>query len=181
MLTLIQRHLLPKAKKYGADAESEVYYLKLEADYYRYVAEVGTSKDRIEKAKTRALKCYNEAIQLADKLSPADPVRLSLYLNFSVYCFEIYGSQEQKEQAIEIAQQGIDTAEKDLENLDSQKASESEFILKFMRENLSNWRKRNLFSQQDSEAQFINQVDDDDNDEDEDEYADNDSGSSSDA
>ena len=120
------------------------------------MAEVGTSKDRIEKAKTRALKCYNQAIQLADKLSPADPVRLSLYLNFSVYCFEIYGSQEQKEQAVEIAKQGIETAEEDLENLDSQKASESEFILKFMRENLTNWRdkikkvnasKRNLFSQ----------------------------------
>lgn len=155
MLTLIQKHLLPKAKKFGGD-ESEVYYRKLQADYYRYVAEVGTAKDRIEKAKTRALSCYDQATQLADKLSPADPVRLSLCLNFSVYCFEIYGSQEQKERAVEIAKQGIETAEEDLENLDSQKASESEFILKFMRENLNNWRdkikkvnasKRNLFSQ----------------------------------
>lgn len=56
-----------------------------------------------------------------------------------------------------------------------------------MKENLSNWRdkikkvsqsKRNLFSQKDSEAQFINQIDDDeDEDDDDNEYADD--GSSS--
>lgn len=29
MLTLIQRHLLPKAKKYSENSESQVYFLKL--------------------------------------------------------------------------------------------------------------------------------------------------------
>ena len=57
MLTLLQKHLIPKAKKNGV--ESEVYFLKLQADYFRYVAEVGSTADRIEKAKTRALNTYN--------------------------------------------------------------------------------------------------------------------------
>lgn len=62
MLNLIQKHLLPKAKKSESGPESEVYFLKLQADYFRYVAEVGSTEDRIEKAKTRALNSYNSAI-----------------------------------------------------------------------------------------------------------------------
>ena len=114
MLTLIQKHLLPKAKNSG-QSESEVYFLKLQADYFRYVAEVGSTDDRVEKAKTRALNSYNQAIQIADKLQPADPIRLSLYLNFSVYCYEIY---EQKDKAMEIAKQGLEEAEQDIEFID---------------------------------------------------------------
>ena len=51
---------------------------------------MGSTEDRIEKAKTRALNSYNSAIEISDQLTPADPIRLSLYLNFSVYCYEIY-------------------------------------------------------------------------------------------
>ena len=60
------------------------------------MAEVGSTEDRIEKAKTRALNSYNSAIQIANELSPADPVRLSLYLNFSVYYYDIYGGKKGK-------------------------------------------------------------------------------------
>ena len=91
MLSLITTHLLPKARKSSNSVESEVYFLKLQADYYRYVAEVGSTEDRVEKAKNRALTAYNNAIKIADKMPKADPIRLSLFLNFSVYCYEIYG------------------------------------------------------------------------------------------
>jgi len=163
--------LLPKVKKYSQDPESEVYFLKLQADYFRYVAEVGSADDRVDKAKTRALNSYNSAIEIADQLAPADPIRLSLYLNFSVYCYEIY---DQKDKAIAIAKQGLAEAEDDIDNIEKVKASESQFILQFLRENLTSWKsknkivsnsKRNLFSQQDSEAQFINQDEDEDFDE----------------
>jgi len=66
MLSLITAHLLPKARKAINSVESEVYYLKLQADYYRYVAEVGSTEDRVEKAKNRALTAYNNAIKIAD-------------------------------------------------------------------------------------------------------------------
>ena len=62
----------------------------------------------------------------------------------------------------------MNEAEGDIDNIDKQKASESQFILGFLKDNLNIWKsknkkvsssKRNLFSQQDSEAQFINQDD----------------------
>ena len=76
MLSLITKHLYPRAKK-GNKTEEMVFYLKLQGDYFRYVAEVGEG-DRLQKATERALKCYNDAIELAEQLSPADPTRLSL-------------------------------------------------------------------------------------------------------
>ena len=48
MLNLITKHLIPKAKK-AQQGESEVFYLKLQGDYFRYVAEVGEG-ERLEKA-----------------------------------------------------------------------------------------------------------------------------------
>ena len=86
MLNLISKHLMPKAKK-AKKTESEVFYLKLQGDYFRYVAEVGEG-ERLEKATERALDSYNKAIENAEELSPADPTRLSLLLNFSVFCYE---------------------------------------------------------------------------------------------
>lgn len=61
--------------------------------------------------------------------------------------------------------EGADAELKTNPTLEKQKLSESNFILDFLRQNLVNWRKKckkvsnskkNLFSQQDSEAQFIN-------------------------
>ena len=106
---------------------------------------------------------YQKAQDLASQLSHADPIRLSLLLNLSVYMFEISdGTQdrqavkEAREEAINMAKDGIQKAEEELDMLDNQKASESAFILQFLRENLNMWRnklkkvgssKKNLFSQ----------------------------------
>jgi 14-3-3 protein epsilon len=64
MLSLIAKSLLPKAKKAGK-VESEVFYFKLQGDYFRYVAEVGDG-ERLEKATERALDSYNKAIEKAE-------------------------------------------------------------------------------------------------------------------
>jgi len=64
MLNLVAKYLLPKAKKAGK-VESEVFFLKLQGDYFRYVAEVGEG-ERLEKATERALDSYNKAIEKAD-------------------------------------------------------------------------------------------------------------------
>jgi hypothetical protein len=51
------------------------------------VAEVGDG-ERLEKATERALDCYNKALERDQEssLSPADPTKLALLLNFSVFC-----------------------------------------------------------------------------------------------
>jgi 14-3-3 protein len=66
LLSLITKYLYPNAKK-AKNTELMVYFLKMQGDYYRYVAEVSTG-DRHEKGVERCLKCYNEGIELAEEL-----------------------------------------------------------------------------------------------------------------
>jgi tetratricopeptide (TPR) repeat protein len=117
MLNLITKHLLPKAKKSGK-VESEIFYMKLQGDYFRYVAEVGDG-ERLEKATERALDSYNKATEKADQLSAADPTRLSLILNFSVFCYE---NLDQKEQAIEMAESAFEGAVQEIDQVEKSKA-----------------------------------------------------------
>ena len=65
MLNLITKHLLPKARR-AESAESEVFYMKLQGDYFRYVAEVGDG-ERLEKATERALDSYNKALEKCEE------------------------------------------------------------------------------------------------------------------
>lgn len=78
-----------------------------------------------------------------------------------------------------MANQAIEEAEEHMDEIEKSKQSESQTILQFLKENVSQWKqklketgdnsKRNLFSQNDSEAQFIEQEplsEDDDDDED---------------
>ena len=149
---------MPKAKK-ASNKESMVYLYKLQGDYYRYVAEISEG-ERHEKGVERALKCYNEGIELAEEMQPGDPTRLSLQLNFSIFCFE---SLSEQDQALEMANQAVEEAEENMNDIDKSKQSESQTILQFLRENVTQWTqkmketggdnsKRNLFSQNDSEA-----------------------------
>jgi 14-3-3 protein beta/theta/zeta len=57
MLNLINKFLIPRAKR-AQSYDGEVFYLKLQGDYFRYVAEVGDG-ERLEKATERALNSYN--------------------------------------------------------------------------------------------------------------------------
>ena len=92
LLNLIAKHLMPRAKRTN-NTEAIVYFLKLQGDYFRYVAEVSEG-DRHEKGVERCLKCYNEGIEQAEQMQPGDPTRLSLQLNFSIFCYESLKEQE---------------------------------------------------------------------------------------
>ena len=133
MLNLITKHLLPKAKK-AQHAESEVFFLKLQGDYFRYVAEVGDG-DRLEKATERCLDCYNRASERAEEagLSPADPTRLALLLNFAVFCHE---TLQQRDQARQMASEAYEQAMLEIGALDKSKAQEAANVLEFIRENI---------------------------------------------
>ena len=80
-----------------------------------------------------------------------------------------------------MANQAIEEAEEHIEQLDRSKQSESQTIMQFLKENVTQWKqkmrdtgensKRNLFSQNDSEAQFFEQEPlSDDEDDDDEEY-----------
>ena len=64
LLNLITKHLMPRAKR-AQNIEAMVYFLKLQGDYFRYVAEVSEG-ERHEKGVERCLKCYNDGIEQAE-------------------------------------------------------------------------------------------------------------------
>merc|ERR1712050_709491 len=75
--------------KKASNGESKVFYQKMMADYYRYIAEF-TDGDRKSKAAENARMAYQEAQNVAEKdLAVTHPIRLGLALNFSVFQYEV--------------------------------------------------------------------------------------------
>merc|ERR1711953_590395 len=81
ILGLLDGSLIPKAN----GGESKVFYQKMKADYYRYIAEF-TEGDKKSTAANNAKLAYEEAQKVAEKdLAVTHPIRLGLALNFSVF------------------------------------------------------------------------------------------------
>lgn len=89
-----------KARVRPEDHEQLVFFVKMQGDYYRYVAEVGgeiAGADPTELSQ----QSYESAMEIARAhLQPTHPVRLGLALNYSVFFFEIRNNSEK---ACEIA------------------------------------------------------------------------------
>merc|ERR1712157_282440 len=80
ILELLSGTLISKA----STDESKVFYQKMKADYYRYIAEF-TDGDEKAKASESARLAYEEAHEVASKgLAVTRPIRLGLALNYSV-------------------------------------------------------------------------------------------------
>merc|ERR1711957_76629 len=84
ILELLNGNLLEKA----STDESKVFYHKMKADYYRYIAEFKTDDDK-KGAAENATKAYEEASSVAASgLAVTHPIRLGLALNYSVFQYE---------------------------------------------------------------------------------------------
>ncbi|GJV33774.1 14-3-3-like protein, partial [Tanacetum coccineum] len=79
ILGLFELHVVPSA-------ESKIFYLKMNGDYFRYLAMFKTGSDRKEAAESTL-------ISLSD-LALTRPIRLGLALNFSVFYYEILNSPD---------------------------------------------------------------------------------------
>merc|ERR1711897_13594 len=81
ILKLLDDNLIGKA----STGESKVFYQKMKADYYRYIAEFTTDRKKTDAAEN-ARAAYQEAQKVAEKdLAVTHPIRLGLALNFSVF------------------------------------------------------------------------------------------------
>ena len=78
----------------GNDNESKVFYLKMKGDYYRYLAEVKSDKDRDEVVE-KSRKAYQDATEAAAEMAKTHPIRLGLALNFSVFYYEIMNKPDE--------------------------------------------------------------------------------------
>jgi 14-3-3 protein epsilon len=131
VVALLDASLIPKA----ANAESEVFYHKMKADYHRYFAECVTG-DKNKKAGERAHEAYKKASEKAGELPTTNPIRLGLALNYSVFYYEILNTPEE---ACKLAKSTFDAAISDLESLDDDQYKESATIMQLLRDNLTLW------------------------------------------
>ncbi|GAB9468791.1 hypothetical protein Gpo141_00006098 [Globisporangium polare] len=132
MLTIIDKHLLPKS----LSEESKVFYYKTKGDYYRYIAEFQVDDERADSAR-KALEGYKEASTVAmAELTPTHPIRLGLALNFSVFYYDILNSLDQ---ACGLAKRAFDDAIAELDTLSDESYRDSTLIMQLLRDNLTLW------------------------------------------
>jgi len=132
ILTLLQDKLIPKAE----GGESKVFYQKMRADYYRYIAEFrdGNAKDE---AAESARKAYAEADEVAQKdLAVTHPIRLGLALNYSVFQYEVL---QKPEEACKMARTAFEDAIAELDNVAEESYKDSTLIMQLLRDNLTLW------------------------------------------
>jgi 14-3-3 protein epsilon len=130
ILRMLQEFLILTA----TTAEAKTFYLKMEGDYHRYLAEF--SSDR-QSAATNAYNAYSRAQIEAAALNPTHPIRLGLALNFSVFFFEV---QKQNEEAINLAQSSLEAANAALGSCPPEEKRDSEQILQLLMDNLQLWK-----------------------------------------
>ncbi|CAK9176230.1 unnamed protein product [Ilex paraguariensis] len=132
ILSLLDVHLIPSATA----AESRVFYLKMNGDYHRYLAEFKTGTERKEAAEN-TLSAYKSAQDIAvAELAPTHPIRLGLALNFSVFYYEILSSPDR---ACTLAKQAFDEAISELDSLGEESYKDSTLIMQLLRDNLTLW------------------------------------------
>jgi len=132
VLGLLDKYLISKAD----NPESNVFYLKMKGDYYRYLAEVATGDDRSNDV-DKSQKSYQEAFDIAkEKMQPTHPIRLGLALNFSVFYYEILNSPDK---ACQLAKQAFDDAIAELDTLNEDSYKDSTLIMQLLRDNLTLW------------------------------------------
>merc|ERR1711972_107799 len=132
ILGLLSNNLISKA----STGESKVFYQKMKADYYRYIAEF-SSDDAKTKAANSAKEAYEEAQKVAEKdLAVTHPVRLGLALNFSVFQYEVLS---QPDEACKMARTAFEDAIAELDNVAEDSYKDSTLIMQLLRGNLTLW------------------------------------------
>ncbi|XP_076810914.1 14-3-3 protein zeta-like [Clavelina lepadiformis] len=133
VLDLLEENLIPASKE---DAESLIFYYKMQGDYRRYIAEVaqGDRNDVVKESEN----AYKTAYEMSGKnMSPTHPIRLGLALNYSVFFYEI---KDNSQKACELAQDAFDNAIAELDDLQDDSYKDSTLIMQLLRDNLTLWK-----------------------------------------
>jgi 14-3-3 protein epsilon len=134
LIGLIDEKLLPAA----VSAVERLFYLKLRADYWRYISE---NKEGPEKERTavQAQETYEKAISGAlPDVPPYEATYLGLILNYSVYLYEIVGK---KEEAIALAQKTQAEASLQIASNSKDAYKQAASIIQLLQDNLALWIK----------------------------------------
>merc|ERR1712045_484081 len=132
ILGLLDGNLIQKA----STGESKVFYQKMKADYYRYIAEF-TDGDKKSSAAEKARQAYQDAQDVAEKdLAVTHPIRLGLALNYSVFQYEVLSNPEE---ACKMARSAFEDAITELDNVSEDSYKDSTLIMQLLRDNLTLW------------------------------------------
>merc|ERR1711971_169726 len=132
ILGLLNDTLIGKA----STGESKVFYQKMKADYYRYIAEFSDG-DTKSKAAESARKAYEDAQTVAEKdLAVTHPIRLGLALNYSVFQYEVLSNPDE---ACKMARTAFEDAIAELDNVAEDSYKDSTLIMQLLRDNLTLW------------------------------------------
>jgi 14-3-3 protein epsilon len=132
ILGLLDNNLIPKA----SNGESKVFYQKMKADYYRYIAEFSDG-DSKSKAAENARLAYEDASKVAEKdLVVTHPIRLGLALNYSVFQYEVL---QNPDEACKMARTAFEDAIAELDNVAEDSYKDSTLIMQLLRDNLTLW------------------------------------------
>jgi len=132
ILGLLDGSLISKA----TTGESKVFYQKMKADYYRYIAEFSDG-DKKTKAAESAKVAYEDAQKVAEKdLAVTHPIRLGLALNFSVFQYEVLSNPDE---ACKMARTAFEDAIAELDNVAEDSYKDSTLIMQLLRDNLTLW------------------------------------------
>merc|ERR1712014_489032 len=130
ILKVLDEKLIAKA----SNGESKVFYQKMKADYYRYIAEF-TDGDKKSAAAEHARKAYADAQAVAEKdLAVTHPIRLGLALNYSVFQYEVL---QQPEEACKMARTAFEDAIAELDNVAEDSYKDSTLIMQLLRDKLT--------------------------------------------
>merc|ERR1712019_225340 len=130
ILGLLDGNLIPKA----STGESKVFYQKMKADYWRYIAEFSDG-DAKSKAAENARLAYEEASKVAEKdLAVTHPIRLGL--DYSVFQYEVLSNPDE---ACKMARTAFEDAIAELDNVAEDSYKDSTLIMQLLRDNLTLW------------------------------------------
>jgi predicted O-linked N-acetylglucosamine transferase (SPINDLY family) len=133
IINIINIYLLKKT----LSDESKVFYLKMKADYCRYICEIINTNENqtyVEESE----KCYKEANDLVQNFPWTNPIRLGLSLNYSVFYYEI---KKNVNQAIKIAKEAIKGAKKQFDKIKEEEDKDGGVTLQTLKENVLIWEK----------------------------------------
>lgn len=122
----------------ASTAEAQVFYLKMEGDYHRYLAELYAPSGQHGDHAKNAFESYSRATQIADPgLPPTHAIRLGLALNFAVFYYEVY---QQKDMACQLAKASFEAAAPGLGSMPDEERRDAEAIMQLLRDNLVLWQ-----------------------------------------
>ncbi len=106
--------------------ENKIFYLKMKADYYRYLAEF-ILEDNLEEIINKAQESYQEAQNLAEgNLPVTHPLRLGVMLNLSVFIYDI---KQEERTAHDIAEKTFNHAISKIDVINEEDYKDSSLIL----------------------------------------------------